>query len=278
MPRTTRAIVAKRTRMPTRGVKRTRTGSLVPYSSTLYRRRRYTGSRYGYGVAGSNRFVRRSAGRDVPLYLPPRPRRFAEVHAYPSGDSGVLDPVTFALTGSITHLNPIARGDSLEEREGDRCYMMRLILRGTVEATTGAGLSSSPRQAGVLMVVYDRQPLGALPVITDILDTATYNSLQRLDTRDRFSIMYRQMIALEAPLLYNGTTLVNNVSSDSIRTIDLNIPIYRAAVYTTTQTSGAIANVKTGALYAIFLSQLDQATFNTLVARLNFRISFSDSN
>lgn len=275
MPRTTRAIVPKATTFAV-GYKRTRSGSRVAAMS-YYRRRRYGSSRYSYGVSGSLRYVRRSAGRDVPLYLPPRVRRYSEVHAYPSDDSTVLDPIIFSLTGAITHINPIARGDGLGERDADRVYMMRLILRGTVEASTGAGLSSSPRQAGVMMIVYDRQPNGALPAITDILDTATYNSLQRLDTRDRFSIMYRQMIALEAPFVYNGTSLVNNVSADSIRTIDLNIPIYRPSVYTTSQTSGAIANVKTGALYAIFLSQLDQATFNTPIARLNYRISFSDS-
>lgn len=279
-----RSVRARRTTVTTRrltGVKRSRSGySTYPFSRTLYRRRRVTGSRYSYGVAGTNRFIRRSAGRDIPLYLPPRPRRFAEVHAYPQAEDASLHNIHFDTSGSIVHLNPIAKGDSLQERQGDRVFMLRLLLRGAFRAqvaTEGSRSTALSLQNATFYVVYDRQPQGALPPITDIFDGAEPSSLQRLDTRDRFFILLRHQFQVEVGQIVDtaGTGYQPVVTSDSYRNVDWNIPISRAAVFTTAESSGAIANVRTGALYAIFVGAA--SPIYSPVANLHYRISFSDS-
>lgn len=282
MARTTRTIVRKTTRVPVNryiGVKRART-TLYPYSRTIMRRRRIGGGKYSYGVTGTNRFVRRSYGRDIPLYLPPRPRRYAEVHAFPQAEATTLHDVRFTNTGSITHLNVVGKGDSLGERQGDRIFMLRILLRGFFRAYN-PGTEQPIRnqiQVGTFMLVWDRQPTGALPLLTDILDTAEVSGLQRMDTRDRFFILYRYQFQVEFALLYNAATSAYDpvATADSVRNVDWNIPVYRPAVYATSESSGAIANVRTGALYAVFVGG-DPTAVYTPSASLHYRISFSDS-
>lgn len=92
-------------------------------------------------------------------------------------------------TGNITLLNGIATGTDYTNRVGRKVVMKSLLLRvnffpyttGTIAALAGENLR--------FLVVYDCQPNGALPAITDILNSAGPNEPNNLNQRDRFKVI-----------------------------------------------------------------------------------------
>lgn len=233
-------------------------GALTGYKrprSARYARSSYR-SRYSSGVAGSARRYVAGVGREVPLYLPVR-KSLSEAHVR------TVDPATynFNTTGDVQHLNVISTGDSLAARMGSRITMLQLQIRGTVKSNINTVVSSC-----ALYIVYDRQPQGAVPAVTDILDTVSSNSFQKLETRDRFSILLRRRWSFE------GSATVP--TADTIRTVDSVLYMNRPTTYILASSSGAIADVRTGGLYAVFVG--DTAAGSTaLQGVLAFRLVFS---
>lgn len=218
-----------------------------------------TSQLYGRGVAGNTTTTvstRGLPGRETPLYVGVR-QALTEAHV---GDIAAAGYTFDATNTNVIHLNPIALGDGLTERHANRVFMTQLQIRGAL--SVGA---SSLFNSGTMLIVYDRQPAGALPVITDILDTAGITSFQNLSTRDRFSILWRHDFALE------GTAAVP--TADSTRRIDKVLLLNKYAAYTVGTTSGAIANVKSGGLYFVWFGNGAAAT--ALVGALGFRLVFS---
>lgn len=240
------ALLGKRRRLSSSGapmapvVKRTGLSSYAQLSRRVTRVGAVRNARYlyGRGVAGSSRNAYARIGREVPLYLPPHGLSSLNEAHYLDTSSGAM---SFNTTGGIVHLNAIALGDDILQRHANRIMMFSVHVIGQVQV----GATSVIPQ-GFWSIVYDRQPQGALPAITDIYATASTNTFQRMDTRDRFSILYRQHFQLEG----NATT----PTADSLRRVDRIIHMRRQAAYTTGETSGDIQYVKTGGLYLVWLS------------------------
>ena len=101
-------------------------------------------------------------------------------------------------TGSVTALNLVATGTDYTDRIGRKILMKSVNLIGTIvpqDTTVSANLSR-------VMLVYDKQPTGALPVITDILNTSNSLSQINLNNRDRFVILANHLFAGAS---YNNT-------------------------------------------------------------------------
>lgn len=104
----------------------------------------------------------------------------------------------FDLAGDIRYLNALAQGTANYQRIGSRVWMKSLSVIGQIQARS-AGLTAG-RQAGRILVVYDRQPNGALPAISDVVNnvsnlgaistvTQDVSSFQNWDLKDRFLIL-----------------------------------------------------------------------------------------
>lgn len=234
--------------------KRKRVG--MPVARRLRRGTVSRRSMYASGIPGATGRYVAGVGREVPLYLPSRRSR-TEAHI-----AEVLPiDVQVNTTGSLQFLNTVPTGTSLYAREGQRITMTQLQIRGFIRvdaATTYA--------AGSLLIVYDKAPRGALPVPTDILDLATTQSFQKLDTRDRFEILFRKNYSLEG----NNTT----VTADSFRNIDEVVYMNRSATYTLSGAGGTIADISYGALYAFWIGNVGAGT-NDLIAHVGYRTVFS---
>lgn len=96
---------------------------------------------------------------------------------------------TASLTGgassawsAITCINLIAQGTTANQHVGRKIAIHKLITRYQV-APTGTGVAHR------LLIVYDNHANGALPVITDILTSDAFTSLQNLDNSDRFMVL-----------------------------------------------------------------------------------------
>jgi len=235
----------------------------LPLSSTL-RRRRTLGARrpYATGISGIRKISATIPGREVPLYIAPRQYYGREAHVVTTTPAKFLAGVPG--TGVVTLLNAVDQGVALDERGGTRLGMHQLQVRGIFEAST-----STPWQALTWMIVYDRDPLGSLPALTDIVDSpGSIVSFQKLDNRDRFSILHKSFLTMEAGVSASAT-------SDSIRHVDMSINLGNLQTsFASGVTSGAIANMKHGALYFVCVGENATAAYNPSVT-LGFRLTFS---
>lgn len=88
-------------------------------------------------------------------------------------------------TGSVTLINGCAQGTDFTNRVGRKYTNVAVQLEGLVQIQDG---TSGPTKARV-MLVYDTQPNGALPAITDVLTAASSVSFMNLNNRDRFRVI-----------------------------------------------------------------------------------------
>lgn len=168
-------------------------------------------------------------------------------------------------TGTVTLLNAIDSGTELNNRLGDRVALTGLQIRGVVAAgSTG----SAPVQA-TFAIIYDRQPQGALPAITDIYTAIASAAFQTTSSRDRFKILGR----------WNHVVMgvfATPTTGCEERQIDLHLFFREQVTYTTSQSSGAIGNIKTGGLYLLTYGDLAASTAAPNFS-LRFRLNFADA-
>lgn len=167
-------------------------------------------------------------------------------------------------TGSITLLATIAQGVSDSQRVGKKAAYKSVQVRGSVASGTTATLNDVS-----LLIVYDREPTGALPNITDILNTANSRSFNNDTNSDRFKIVRR----IDKVLIGNSTTPATGVESFNLdEYIDLKgMPIQFGNAGT-----GAIGDIKKGALYLVTVGNIAAGTA-AASATLGFRTRFFDT-
>jgi len=83
---------------------------------------------------------------------------------------------TAATTWTINVLNDVGQGTTATTRIGRKILMKSLLLQGWVSSTAPIRI----------LIIYDRQPNGALPAATDVLTSNTLMAAMNLDNRDRF--------------------------------------------------------------------------------------------
>lgn len=165
-------------------------------------------------------------------------------------------------TGSVTLLATVPQGTSVNQRVGKKIMWKSIQCRGQVYAGTTATLNDC-----AFLLVYDRRPVGALPVVTDILVSAAAAAMNNDANSGRFRILKRS----DFRLIGNSTTpVVDSVSMDA----DFYLPVKKPCVFKAA-TTGAIADIEEGALYLVTVG--NQAAGNTAaVASLAFRTRFVD--
>jgi len=166
-----------------------------------------------------------------------------------------------SVVGSLGHINPIATGSLLNQREGSRVSLCGVQIRGYAQAAAG------PLAIGCLVLVWDRQPQGAVPLITDIYTAVTPTSYQVTGTRDRFHILGRW----DFKFVGGGVAPTNE---SALQQIQYSVNFRKDNVYDNTGV-GAIASVTTGALY--LMSMGDQAGPGNPFALVSTRVLFGDN-
>lgn len=184
-----------------------------------------------------------------------------------------------AVASDVILLNGIAAGTGFFNRIGARAEMRNLHVRGTIANFATAANDSFGR----VLIVYDRQPTGTLPVIADILQsrdqagTASTSGVSEinLDNRDRFTIL-RDMEWFLPPCTNTAGVLTNGPNfpgTDNPFDVNMFIKLRGLGVhFKSTAAPTTIANIATGALYACFVATLD----SVYVANVGFRLRFDD--
>lgn len=164
-------------------------------------------------------------------------------------------------TGSITLLNQIPQGVSVNDRVGKRLCLETLQVRGSFEAGSTAIFNKV-----ALLVVYDKRPSGTLPSITDILEAANSTALNNTQNEGRFDVLFR----IDEGMV-GGATLLDTTYSVADFEVDLQ---GRPTTYKALGT-GAIADISEGALYLVTVGDNPAGTA-AVTAPLQIRVRFSD--
>jgi len=119
-----------------------------------------------------------------------------------------------------------------------------------------------------LIIVYDKRPTGALPVMTDILAVSNSNSMNNDDNSGRFQIVRR----IDHLLLGNGTACVSGREGQSM---DDFIKFRRPATFKALGT-GTIGDIEEGALYIVSIGSTAAGATAALFT-LSFRLRFTEN-
>lgn len=176
------------------------------------------------------------------------------------------DPAAYACdtTGSVTLLNGIATGTDYTDRVGRKVVIKSIYLRGfvlPVDTSTSNNLSR-------LILVYDKQPNGAAPAVTDILKSSTAQSQLNINNRDRFMILMDKQYAMGA---YDATT--GYIGSPSVQQVKKYKKCNLETIYGGTLST--IASINTGALYLVTIGSAAAAAGGEF--RGSVRVRFVDS-
>lgn len=169
---------------------------------------------------------------------------------------------TTSTSAGIFVPNCVAPGNGSYNRIGRKAFLKSLRIKGTAAflwdtSSTGNVTDSVLR----MMVVWDKQPCGALPNFDDIFgvtdqtgaETSTYSDPPRYDNMSRFQVLMDKSIACHPALngLDSGTgnTLTWRFLIDEF--VKLN---NRTTVYGGQSSPCTIADIANGGLYVIFRS------------------------
>ena len=186
-----------------------------------------------------------------------------------SGETGFVDVASAAYaldtTGSVTLLNTVAQGASVNQRVGKKIALRGLQCRGAMLNNASAILNDV-----AFMIVYDKRPTGALPAVTDILAFATASAMNNDANSGRFSIVKR----VDADLAGN-TTAAANLTDKTICGTDWWVDLKgRPTVYKAAGT-GAIGDIEEGALYLVTVGG-NAAGVTAAALSATFRLRFKD--
>lgn len=176
-------------------------------------------------------------------------------------------------------LNPVQLGAGFYNRVGSKIELKSVHLRGNIRQTLTTTEGSLR-----LIVVYDRQPNGTAPALTDILQTrsqtgaATTTSFSEinLDQRDRY-VMIRDKTWHAPSATYTAGVQTNGPSypgTDEEFDINLFIPLNNLVThYKSTTDPISVADINTGGLYMFCIASASvvEASYTASIAvRLRF--------
>lgn len=139
----------------------------------------------------------------------------------------------------MTLLNGTATGTDFTNRIGRKVCWKSFLITGLIQVQDAAVDANLWR----IMVVYDSQPNGALPAITDVLTQATATAPMNLNNRDRFRVLMDKMGTLG---YYNAASGLADKTSTMIRKYKR---INLETIYD--GTTAAIADIQSGSIFLL---------------------------
>jgi len=171
------------------------------------------------------------------------------------------------FNGAVYLLNGVARGDDIDERVG-RQILIKAFEINAIFKPAAAGAAPVPSTMR-MMIVYDKQTNGAaLTPAQVLLAVGSANAPvmpKNLEYRDRFSILRDMKFGLASAELtdYQPAPKV--------------VKVYQSIVLPTTFNAGdagTVADITTGSLYALFIS--DQAAAPLPTCQFTSRVRYED--
>lgn len=184
----------------------------------------------------------------------------------PQAKDTVNNDVAVNTTGQFILLNGCTPGDLIDSRHGQHIKMLTNLIKFDCFPDTTVPQSQVIR----CMLIWDRQSNAAAPTVTDVLKTATVESMINLDGAWRFKILKDQNVNLQVLAgAGNGTTDNFHVQIKHYKWFTrLGLPtVFNAG------TAGNEADIESGALYFLALGS-NAAGSSDVVMNVNSRTRF----
>ncbi len=241
---------------------------------------RFTRSRRTYGgVAKSTGASRIMAARSRAIgasrvATPWVPRRVPAAGELKFHDIDVDDAVV-AATGTIQNggsINLIGQNTTESTRIGRKCTIKSIGWRYTISLPENNGVSSPPNPDTVRVLLYqDTQANGATAAVTDILESADYQSFNNLSNKTRFMTLMDKTVAL------NYTTGLGTGADSDYTSVRKEFSYFKKCEipieFSGVADPSVITEVRSNNLGVLLISQAGIAKFDS-----KFRLRFSDGS
>lgn len=202
--------------------------------------RRY--NRYRSAPTLSNLPYMRLGGRTARIAIKGQEKNFV--------DTGQLT-LACDTTGSVTLVNTIAQGVTVNQRIGKKALLKSCQVRGFFQPNSAAVYNNA-----VVLLVYDAMSNGAaIPAVTDIMTTANSNDFLNNNNTQRFWILKRWSTVIAGTTSATGPP--NELPSADI---DEFVKLEREIEWNTSAATGVQATIQKGALYLVSLGSAAAGT------------------
>jgi len=168
-------------------------------------------------------------------------------------------------TGTIALAATIPQGAAVTQRVGKKVLYKGIQIRGYAQSDNTTTVTG-----GTWILVYDKRPTGAMPNITDILDTVSTNSFLNDANSGRFKILARRNYSL------TGNVLTAGQQNDStFQVIDEYVKLKNLQGVFKAAGTGAIGDIEEGALYLFTVGTTPTGT-SDMIFQLGCRTRFLD--
>lgn len=167
-------------------------------------------------------------------------------------------------SATIALLNTVPQGAGTSQRVGKRIMLKSLQGRGLISSN-----STTTNSDVAFMVVYDKRPIGTLPAVTDILNTATSASFNNDTNSGRFRILKR----VNRVVIGGGVSA--NLTAKSAHTADFFLNLRGLPQVFKAAGTGAIGDIEEGALYLITVGNTPNGTASPALT-MGFRLRYHD--
>lgn len=168
-------------------------------------------------------------------------------------------------TGTVTLMNGVAQGTDYTNRVGRKFVNLTVQLEGSIQPLD---VTTGPTKCRV-MVIYDKQPNGALPAITDVLSASTSNAFMNLNNRDRFIVIANINETIGG---------VSNVATQSYAQSPnvVNVSLYKAIKMETINdgTGATVGDIQSGSIFLLTVGDQAPGAGGAFVGAL--RVRFDD--
>lgn len=185
------------------------------------------------------------------------------------GEPGYVDKTvntTMDATGSIQLIATIPQGAGTKQRVGKKITLTSMQMRGYIYNNTAAALNDV-----AYMIVYDKRPTGAMPLITAILNDTKPSAMNNDDNASRFQILKR----VDAMLIGN-TGSPETLTTAAAKSADWWLSLKNRPCEFGSLATGAIGDITTGALYLVSVG--NNATGTTAASLAGWiRVKYNDA-
>lgn len=178
---------------------------------------------------------------------------------------GLVSPAD--TSGGITCLSQISIGDNFNNRLGRQIFNKSVHIHGMLAPQSSISGPSYVR----LLVLYDKQCRGSLPVMTDIFTTSTTMSSFNLNNQERFIILMD--LKYVCGEVYHAIGAYSYTNTNNTHLIDYTVNTNDIKT-TYTGTNSLIASVGTGGIFLITLG--NKASTTGAQFTINARLRFSN--
>jgi len=179
-------------------------------------------------------------------------------------------------SGVLLSLNIVNIGADFTQRIGRKICLTSVYIRGFVNIanakTQPPTVSDVAAQHVRFLLLWDMQPNGAYPIVTDILASSSTNAPMNLNNRDRFKVIADKQFVFD-PFIFDTATSTASCTNQ-IKPFKLYKKLNLEAIYN--GSTGSVADITSGNLIAFWLGSDPSGLNGPVDFNGSYRVRFID--